>query len=210
MNESVQWRVLGVLVALWAILVAVRLLTEADPQRVPLTYTSGQVRGQEVARAASGFPPVKQPHTREPATPFREPKDIFAPLDERSEGTARTAIRSAKKPRASGRPPVAVTAPPAAPLPPTPEELAAQQARLQQERARQLLAQYRFLGYLNQRGESKVFLGKGRDLFIVRPGETLEGRILVTAVDANSVKLLDSTTSVEATLQLVKGDNGAS
>src|SRR5207244_9704471 len=88
---------------------------------------------------------------------------------------------------------------PAPPPPPSPEEVAAQLARQQQElarrqleqaeqqarqqkeqsaqQARQQMGQYRFLGYLTQQGEHRAFLGKGQALFIVRIGETVEGKI---------------------------------
>jgi hypothetical protein len=64
--------------------------------------------------------------------------------------------------------------------------------------------QYRFLGYLLQDGKSCAFLGKGSELYIVRPGETVDGRLQVTAIDAASVKLLDPSTSQETTLLLAK------
>ena len=47
-------------------------------------------------------------------------------------------------------------------------------------------------------------LAKGREIYIVRTGETLEGRIVVTGVDASGVKLKDPATSQEAILPLKK------
>jgi len=70
--------------------------------------------------------------------------------------------------------------------------------------------QYRFLGYLVQNGESCAFLGKGTELYIVRRGETVDGRLQVTAIDAASVKLLDPSTSQETTLLLAKFTEGPS
>ena len=70
--------------------------------------------------------------------------------------------------------------------------------------------QYRFLGYLLQNGESCAFLGKGPELYIVRRGETVDGRLQVTAIDAASVKLLDPSTSQETTLLLAKFTEGPS
>ncbi|TLY35390.1 MAG: hypothetical protein E6K61_13560 [Nitrospirae bacterium] len=70
--------------------------------------------------------------------------------------------------------------------------------------------QYRFLGYLLQDGKSCAFLGKGSELYIVRPGETVDGRLQVTAIDAASVKLLDPSTSQETTLLLAKASEGRS
>jgi hypothetical protein len=64
--------------------------------------------------------------------------------------------------------------------------------------------QYRFLGYMLQDGKSCAFLGKGSELYIVRSGETVDGRLQVTAIDAASVKLVDPSTSQETTLLLAK------
>jgi hypothetical protein len=70
--------------------------------------------------------------------------------------------------------------------------------------------QYRFLGYLLQNGKSCAFLGKGSELYIVRTGETVDGHLQVTAIDAASVKLLDPSTSQETTLLLAKFTEGPS
>jgi hypothetical protein len=72
----------------------------------------------------------------------------------------------------------------------------------------QPMAQYRFLGYLLQNGKSCAFLGKGSELYIVRTGETVDGHLQVTAIDAASVKLLDPSTSQETTLLLAKVTEG--
>ena len=70
--------------------------------------------------------------------------------------------------------------------------------------------QYRFLGYLLQNGVSYAFLGKGSELYIVRTGETVDGRLQVTAIDAASVKLLDPSTSQETRIALTKFTEGPS
>lgn len=90
--------------------------------------------------------------------------------------------------------------------------LPAEQVTVQEKKAvqetTQPMAQYRFLGYLLQNGKSCAFLGKGSELFIVRTGETVDGRLQVTAIDAASVKLLDPSTSQETTLLLAKVTEG--
>lgn len=73
-----------------------------------------------------------------------------------------------------------------------------------EQRATPRSDQYRFLGYMLQDGKSCAFLGKGSELYIVRSGETVDGRLQVTAIDAASVKLLDPSTSQEMTLLLAK------
>ncbi|MGH7255607.1 MAG: hypothetical protein ACREI3_07495, partial [Nitrospirales bacterium] len=106
-----------------------------------------------------------------------------------------------KKPREpSNRPmPPTVVAPP----PPSPEEIARQQARQQ-------LSQYRYVGYLIQAGESKAFLGKGREIYIVRTGDTVEGRVQVAAIEPTTVKLRDTPTNLETTIPLTKNGGGPS
>ncbi|TLY39997.1 MAG: hypothetical protein E6K58_12590 [Nitrospirae bacterium] len=92
--------------------------------------------------------------------------------------------------------------------------LPAEQVTVQEKKAVQEtiepMAQYRFLGYLLQNGKSCAFLGKGSELFIVRTGETVDGRLQVTAIDAASVKLRDTGSSLETTLALVKDISGPS
>src|SRR5256886_15826158 len=81
-----------------------------------------------------------------------------------------------KKPQAEA--PVPPSAPPPAPPPavaftappsPSPEQLAAQQAR-------QWLGQYRFFGYLGPGGGQRAVLSKGEGIFIVPGGDFLGGR----------------------------------
>ncbi|MER3425334.1 MAG: hypothetical protein C4293_20970, partial [Nitrospiraceae bacterium] len=192
-------------------LIAVRLLTEPEPQRVPLTYKSGQVAARKEAKEAAGFPTLIRPKKANEIS-FREPKNIFAALEHPSEKQALARPRMAKKPMPEN--PVAIappTHPALEPPPPSPEELAAQEARRQQElaaqQARQQMAQYRFLGYLSQNGEQRAFLGKGKDIYIVRSGDTVEGKILVKTIDASAIQLADTGTRLEATIPLSK-DNG--
>ena len=110
--------------------------------------------------------------------------------------------------------PSTLTAPP----PPSLEELAQQQEALaalaaqQQEqlRRRQLLeqmGQYRYLGYVNQNGVQKAFLGKGREIYILREGETLEGKFQVALIEATTVKLLEHESKLETTLKLKKEES---
>ena len=89
----------------------------------------------------------------------------------------------------------------------TAEQLTVQEKKAVQETI-EPMAQYRFLGYLLQNGKSCAFLGKGSELFIVRTGETVDGHLQVTAIDAASVKLLDPSTSQETTLLLAKVTEG--
>ncbi len=69
------------------------------------------------------------------------------------------------------------------------------------------MAQYRYLGYANQNGVQKAFLGKGREIYILHEGETLEGKFQVVLIEANMVKLLDSDSKLEAILKLKKAES---
>jgi len=222
MTDHTKWSLLGGLVLVWLALFALRVINQPEPQRIPLTYVSGQTLAREAARGAGGLPTLIRPQARASQAAFREPKNIFARLTSAPDRDSNT--RLVKKPAASVT--VARPGPFQGPPMPSPEELAAEQALRQQEQvlrqqeltaqqarqqkelaaqqSRQLLAKYRFLGYLSQGGEPRAFLGKGNELYIVRTGETVEGRIQVKGIDATSVKLLDATTSLETTLPLTK------
>ena len=76
---------------------------------------------------------------------------------------------------------------------------------------REQMGQYRYLGYLNQQGVHKAFVGKGTDIYIIRKGDTLDGKFLVSAIDPTSVKLKEPITSLETSLDLTnEGAPGAS
>lgn len=219
MIERGKWGLLAGLVVVWAALIVFRVMNEPEPQRVPLTFRSGQMAAPESAKGGSGLPAVVRPAPSKPEqVAFKTPKNIFAPLASRleGEGASEARVRVAKSPRGRG---VAKAEAGQGLRPQTPEELArqqqelaAQQLRQQQEmalqQARQQMAQYRFLGYLTQGGQQWAFLGKGREIYIVSAGETLEGRIQITAIEASAIKMRDAATSVETTIPLVKSGGG--
>lgn len=216
MSDHRKWSLLGGLMLVLLALIAIRVLNQPEPQRVPLTYQSGQTLARDTARGVASLPTPVKPRPSKNQVTFREPKNIFARLGSIPETTDNARARGGKKPKLVM---AGVSGPVQGPPPPPPEEsaaqqalrqqqLAAQQARQQKEQAaqqaRQLMGQYRFFGYLTEGGQHRAFLAKGREIYIVRTGETLEGRILVTGVDASGVKLKDSATSQEATLPLRK------
>jgi hypothetical protein len=227
MDDRTKWVLVGGLFCLWIVLLAIRLTTESEPQRAPLKFKTGQ----RVARAATsdttGVPKVVRPPQMKPLDPpVLQHPNIFAPLGAEPDAPA-VQPRVAKATTTPWRPKAVVTkemfgperplvavSPPPPPPGPSPDELAVQQARQRLEQAaqqaRQRLAQYRFLGYLTEGGEHRAFLGKGRELYIVRTGEMVEGRIRVSAIDASSVKLTDGDTGVGTTLPLVKESGGPS
>lgn len=107
------------------------------------------------------------------------------------------------------QPLVAVTAPPTPPVPPPPtaEELAQQQEALRRQQLQEQMAQYRYLGYVDRNGVHQAFLGKGREVDIIREGDTLDGKFQVTLIEATSVKLLDADSKLETTLKLKREES---
>lgn len=234
MIERGKWWLLAALVLVWAVLIVFRMINEPEPQRVSLTFKSGQTAAPDASRGGSVLPTVIRPApSKLNQISFKTPKNIFAPLDSRTEDNdaSKARIRVAKR-RAPGsgskneKEQGALAGPP----PLTPEELAAEQARRQEElarqqqelaaqqlrqqqelavqQARQQMAQYRFLGYLTEGGQQRAFLGKGREIYIVRAGDTVEGRIQVTVIEASAIKMRDAATSVETTIPLSKNSGG--
>jgi hypothetical protein len=228
MNASLQRYLLLGLGAIWCVLILTRILTAEESQEVPLTFQSGKPVAK--ARAAIGAPdPWQVKHVKIQAReiPAAPKKNIFAPLGESTVvGTSTiVATRAKRVPLAPPLQEVAAVVPDAPPGP-TPEEqaeqaaqqqeqLAEQAARQQEElmlkQVREQMGQYRYLGYLNQQGVQKAFVGKGKDIYILRKGDKLDGKFLVASIDPTSVKLKEPTTSLETSLDLTKeGDPGAS
>jgi hypothetical protein len=91
------------------------------------------------------------------------------------------------------------------------EQAARQQAELTLKQVREQMGQYRYLGYLSQQGVQKAFVGKGKEIYIIRKGDKLDGKFFVASIDPTTVKLKEPTTSLETSLDLTKeGDPGAS
>jgi hypothetical protein len=71
------------------------------------------------------------------------------------------------------------------------------------------MGQYRYLEYVNQNGVNKAFLGKGREIYILQEGDTLEGKFQVSLIQATIVKLFDATSKLETTLKITKEESSA-
>jgi hypothetical protein len=223
MNPSLQRYLLLGLGGAWCVVMLMRILTAEAPQEVPLQFVSGKPVAK--TRAAVGIPDlwqVKRVSTQARDMPEGPKKNIFAPLGESMAVGATTVTAKHTKhtvvvvplPLPAPPPQVVVAVPPAPPGP-TPEELAEQAARQQEElnlrQVREQMGQYRYLGYLSQHGVQKAFVGKGKDIYIIRKGDKLDGKFLVASVDPTIVKLKEPTTSLEASIELKKdGDLGPS
>lgn len=64
------------------------------------------------------------------------------------------------------------------------------------------MTQFRYLGYLSRQGRQEAFLSKGKDLHIVKAGDTIEQRIHVKTVSPTGVALQETKTQVEKTVLL--------
>ncbi|MBX3339721.1 MAG: site-specific integrase [Nitrospira sp.] len=176
---------------------------------VPLTYTSGQpvakAATSHVAKDALELRPMRIVAAHLPSTPTR---NIFeaaeTPTSEKR--LVRAAVNKKEVPPPIPVPVVAMPVVPPAPPMPSPEEVAEQAARLARERARQqlreVMAQYRYLGYLTGRGEQQAFLGKGQEIYIIHLGDTLDGQFQVASITPTTVKILAAHADVETTIQL--------
>lgn len=206
--------VLGGLLCVLLVLIGVRWMTETAPQEVPLRFKSGprpdatpNQRGQSDEYAVL---PMKLLGDDLPVTPKR---NLFVAM-ERSQLTAAARTISARKPASSAAPPPPPAPPqvqvpvPLPPPQPSPEELAAIAARQQKEalvrQLREQMGQYRYLGYLQQDGRQRAFLGRGTDIFIIHQGDTLEGKFLVAGIEATAVILKERQNELEARLELKK------
>ena len=218
MSPSLQRYVLMGLGGVCCVLILMRVLTAEAPEEVPLTFVSGKQATK--TRAFTGMPdPWQVKHVTMQAREMPEgpKKNIFAPLGESTAVGATTGMTIRAK-RAMPLPPpppvVADVSPPVLPGP-MPEELAEQAARQQEElklkQVREQMGQYRYLGYLSQQGVQTAFVGKGKDIYIIRTGDTLDGKFLVASIDPTTVKLREPSTSLETSLELKKdGEQGPS
>ena len=223
MNAPRQRYLMLGLGGVWCVVILMRIFTAEAPQEVPLTFVSGKPAATTRAAVGAADPwQVTRVSLHGHEISYGPKKNIFAPLGESTAvgATAGVAKRAKRTP-----PPVVAVVAPVVPPGPTPEELAAQaaQAARQQEelaaqvvrqqeelmlqQVREQMGQYRYLGYLNQQGVHKAFVGKGKDIYIIRTGDKLDGKFLVASINPTSVKLKEPITSLETLLNLTKEGN---
>ena len=190
MTHRTQVTLLLVLGGLWAGLIVWAFMSTPEPPQAPLTYVTGQKASRTAVRGINdGNLKIRMDLLdaagKQKDAAFMSPKNIFSPLP-----LADPEAVAAHRRRAP--PPVVVS-----PVPPgpTPEELAAQAAMAE-------LAQFRYLGYLSRQSRDEAFLSKGKDLHIVRAGETIEQRVLVKTITPRDVTLQETRSHVEKTVSL--------
>lgn len=189
MTDSGKWKLFGVLTLCWLSLLVVRMTDDLEPRRAPLTYVSGQsVKTAPIMTSPTtvALLSAKPASLSAPPTPS---KNIFAPLTFPKPKKKRNVV-SRREP-----PPPPKPAPPPPPAGPSPDALASAQARKQ-------MGQYRALGFSEDGGTPRAFLGKGNKIYIAQVGEELEERIVVAAITADAVRLRETRTRLETTLPL--------
>lgn len=223
MTARAKWMGLFLLIATWAG-IAWMVIGSNEPQHVPLKFVSGQPGTQGVVRGSgtSGSRvdlALLLANRQSADDSFMAPKNIFRPLKAERETPAPSAPAKKRElrrqdpvPATPVDPPTPDTPEPATTLPPppvaavppvgppvvqgpTPEELAKQAGQKE-------LSQYRYLGYLVRGGRDEAFLSKGKDLHIVKAGETIDQRVLVKTIAPNGVTLQETASRVEHTVVL--------
>ena len=188
-TQEQQKKALGTLLVILVLLIAYRIQTAEKPRTAPLTYTRGAVATSSV-----------RPGIRPPAA-GSDPLQLFlARRQETFPGVVRDIFRMENPaPRPKPAPKPAVPDVPAAPPVPvkTPEDIAAEAARAD-------LSKFRFLGYLTDQ-DSKLFLSKDGELYIVRSGDTVLRNYRVKEAGKDYVVLLDTVTRVEVRVELSGG-----
>lgn len=212
---------LGIVLIVWGSMLVWFFALEPEPQHVPLTHRTGETasRGEGSARPAAADPldvrSLKNLHAQ--TTPTMPVKNVFAPLDLPPDVGP---VRPRRTPVSATLPPPVVSALPSeapiapsptalpAPLPATPtaDDVARTQVEqnrlLVQQQAQQLLAQFRYLGFVSQGGTDRAFLGKGSEILIAAEGERVHGTVIVRNIGTSSVILKDTLSNVERTVSL--------
>ena len=218
MTDRMKWLGLGGLIMLWIALVYAFLIDVPPPEEVPLKYQSGKAVTRSAAANSVEEWEVHSLRAQTRQLPETPKRNIFTAGSITRPSDPQAIVTQQKK---QERLKAALATPATTPSPPspTPEELALQQEALaaqaahqQEELRRQQLQeqmrQYRYLGYVNQNGVQKAFLGKGREIYIIREGDTLDGKFMVALIDPTTVRITDSTSKLEVALKLKKEEGG--
>ena len=200
MTKQQQGLLLGGLVVLWGFLMFSQFSEDTPTIELLGSPISPSPQTGQTSSASTKLTDMLKPARQTVA--FSNPRNIFAPL-----------VFEKPKPPPPKRKPKPVVAKPLKAIPkkppppsgPSPAELAAQQARQQ-------LNKYQFLGYLKKGGESQAFLTNGKDIYIVRQGEIMDGRIHVNRIDPTNIvlstKIKETGDEIEATIPLTKDKKG--
>lgn len=186
-KKNKRKRLLLALAALWCLIILQRQTFWVEQKRVPLKYVKGNTftKVSRSSKEESDLIVRLDLLKGRPGAEGGNPKNIFVPIE-----------AFLPPPPLPPSPPQPPPLPP--PLPgPTAEELAAQ-------RARQELGQFRYLGYLNRGKSEQAFLSRGKTLFIVKRGDTIQGQFILNELEANHITIKDQQTNLKVTITLSK------
>jgi hypothetical protein len=188
MRVRTRWMTLAGLLIIWGGIAFWVMTQSPQPQRVPLTFVSGQKATRDAVRGKSGSGKTGSDlkiqldllavNRQRAEKSFGSPKNIFAPVFPGQMAFTAMTDNSSPVPQLS------------------PEELAVQAGR-------QELAQFRYLGYLIRGGRDEAFLAKGNILHIAKAGDTIDQRVLVKTVTPAGVTLQETGTHVEQTVAML-------
>jgi hypothetical protein len=183
---------LTVLLLVWVGAVVYAWNIWPEDRHAPLKYAKGQPVAATAIRRTDGTPAGgfadlvvhnKQLMAR-PQPPTTMARDLFVPVE---------SFRP-KPPPPPPRPRPAPPPPP--PRPPTPEELAAMKAK-------QDLAQFRYMGYLDKGGgKDQAFLSRNGESMAAQAGETVQGHFYIKTISPVQVVIVELGTKLEMTLSL--------
>ncbi|GJL65828.1 MAG: hypothetical protein NPIRA05_07990 [Nitrospirales bacterium] len=203
MTNQTKIQLLVALLLVWGGAVVFQFLEEPESPETSvnaLASVNGRKTAQDSLALAKSFTNPRQSVTLE------TPRNIFTPFNLRRDQRTSSA-KQRKVPKKTDQQLTNVEPQFVSPPGPSPEELALQ-------RAQQQLSKFRFLGYLKKGGESQAFLTKGESIYIVKQGETVEGRIVVNRIDPTlvilSTKIAESRNPVQAEIPLTKETPGSS
>ncbi|UCE62978.1 MAG: hypothetical protein JSU59_08865 [Nitrospirota bacterium] len=190
------------LLVLWGILMFTQFSGESPQPGISFSPVGLSPQQAQTSEKSMDLAQVLEPGRQNVS--FSNPRNIFAPLTFKKPAPP-TPKRKPKPVVAKKTKPKPKLKKPPPPPGPSPGELAAQKARQQ-------LNAYRFLGYIKKGGKSQAFLTKGKDIYIVRQGEVMDGRIHVNRIDPTNIvlstKVKETGDHIEATIPLTKEKKG--
>ncbi|GJL61452.1 MAG: hypothetical protein NPIRA04_01060 [Nitrospirales bacterium] len=198
MTNQKKIYMLGALLLVWGVTVVFQLSEETERSGT-MTNTLSTVN-ERLTNAPDALALTKSFSNPRQHVTLATPRNIFSPFHLRNTQHASNSTRK-KTTKAKSQVPAKQEPTFVTPPGPSPEELAYQ-------RAQQQLGKFRFLGYLKKGGESQAFLTKDQSIYIVKQGETVEGRIVVNRIDPTivtlSTQIVESGSLVEAEIPLTK------
>ena len=209
--SRMQWLV--ALLAVWIAAAVYAWSMWPAERHVPLKYVKGQppasnaeARAQKAKNGGSDLPagrqvpPRPKPSLANPPAASTGPTSASGPLVIKPASRAQPPAAIAKDLfvmvdsfRPKPPPPPSAPPPPPPPPPPTEKELA-------EARARQELAQFRYLGYQKRGGRDQAFLERSGESLVANQGETVQGHFYIKEVTPTKVTIVESSSQIETSI----------